>query len=125
MTRLFENLKVGDMVFVVDQKRQYAEVRASYEKVVRVGRKLGYIERGHRETPFRLDNGISHHSESNTRVNNQGFDVFPDEATYVSKITAEKEHQRLKDRLFFHGRLTYLSPEAVEKIHEILDSEEA
>lgn len=122
---MLKNIKVGDTVFVVYQKSRHSQPKEpTLEKVVRVGKKYGYIERHGREAPFYLDSGISYHKESNERVNGYGFDVYASEEDYRKEKHEADEFNRLQSRLISDSwrRLVDLPPDAVQKIHAILDA---
>lgn len=124
---MFEDLKVGDQVFVVPQSRRYGSREGRYMKVTKIGRLYGYLEGGSVDESFFLSSGISHHKEANARVNGFGFDVYRSEQDYLSKTEAASELDRLEKRLLAqHGfrQLTHLPAEVVSKIHAILDEHE-
>ena len=122
--RTYKDLKVGDEVFVVQQKSRYnTEERTSVEKVARVGRKYNYIMRGFQELPFCRNTGQSvHNPDHNTRANGQGFDVYLCEPTYRQLQYDAAQKRKLDKRIV--GRwngLVSLPPDIVNKINTLLD----
>lgn len=120
------DLKVGDEVFVVNQKRRHGDVRSTTNaKIVRVGRKYAYIKPyGHAELPFCRESGCSVHTDdSNARVNGFGFDVYRSQADYEAEELAAAEFLRLQARICspFNG-LRKLPPGIVFDIHAVLDA---
>lgn len=128
---MFEGLCVGDAVFVVPllpkifpQKRGPRSF-AGLQRVVKMGRKYGYIQGDSEPTPFRLDNGESPDG-NNTRSNGYGFDVYPSEAAYLECKEERAQKARLKKRLEDGWRgidLEGIRHHAVMNIHAILDAE--
>lgn len=116
---MFENLKPGDTVFVVNGSRRVLQPGGN-KMVSRVGRKYGYIGE---EEPFSLSTGQSFHGPDtfNTRANGYGFDVYPSEDDYRRQQHERAEFERLKNRLTNFGRFVDLPPDAVAAIHEVLD----
>jgi hypothetical protein len=125
-----KRLKVGDVVFVVYQRTRYdtrnaTPPRQESQEVVRVGRKFGYVKRYGREEPFELDTGRSSHKESNVRTNGQGFDVYETQQEYERIEHERSEYQRLEVRIRKNSwSIVELPPDAVEKIHAVLDEVE-
>ncbi len=120
------DLKAGDRVFVVWQRRRgQAEERAGIETVVRVGRKYAYIKEYSQEAAFCRKTGCSvHDRDSNARANGYGFDVYLREEDYRKEQFDAKEKQRLEKRIVgSFGRLVNLRPEIVDKFNDILDGE--
>lgn len=124
-TKTFRNLKVGDTVFVVHQRRRgQTEERSEHMQVIRIGRKYAYVEKHNREEVFCLDTGNSVHKDDTTRANGYGFDVYLCEDDYRTMQRDSTEFSRLQNRLLHpvHSyRIIDLSPMIVTAIHEILD----
>ena len=120
-------LEPGDSVFVVYQKQRHkSELRTETAVVTKVGRKYASIGEGWNEKKFDLETGASvHKPDSNARTNGFGFDVYMTEADYQAKVHVDSEFARLQERMLMRpmARLNKLSPEVVQKIHAILDSE--
>ena len=119
-----KDIKVGDSVFVVYQRRRHstADPRTGIKTVVRVGRKYAYIERYHQEVPFSLQNGYSVHKDCNARNNRYGFDVYASEEEYRLKQHDAAEKDRLMKRIVGPwGKLIELPPDAVNELNAILD----
>ena len=122
-----KHLKAGDQVYLVEQASRSRSSTACYVKVVKVGRKYGYILRHGREVPFDLLTGQSVHNDSNARWNGQGFDVWPCKESYDEHIAKLEERQRLSVRIAFLSRnqykpkLDHASPELVADLHAVLD----
>jgi hypothetical protein len=125
LQRLVSPLRVGDHVFVVDQRgRSGGEPNARYLPVTRVGRKYGFVQRfGSREEAFYLFDGRSACEKQNERANGWGFDVYVSEQHWKEETTAVAERERLEGRLLTDwGRLTSkLTAAQVDAIHNILD----
>ena len=122
----FKDLKVGDQIFVVWQRRRgQKEERSRVETVVRVGRKYAYIEQYSREAAFCRNTGRSvHDRDSNARANGYGFDVYLREEDYRKEQFNATEKRRLEKRIVgSYGRLVDLRPEIVDKFNDILDAE--
>lgn len=121
---MLRSLKVGDKVFVVHQKGRYStEVRTEWCEITKVGKKYGYITRYSHQIPFNLEDGVSHHKETNERANGQGFDVFLCKEDYDKYMFDNAEYKRLKERLLNRwGKLVELSPDAVAELHKVLDT---
>ena len=120
-----KNIKVGDTVFVVYQKTRHGLPKEpTYEKVVRVGHKFGYIHRYGQDAAFSLDDGVSQHKDTNARANGYGFDVYETEADYLKEKHEDDEFVRLQNRLIADSwrKLIDLPPGAVQQIHAVLDS---
>ena len=122
--KTLRDLKLGDSVFVVHQKRRYASEQKMEMKIItRVGRLYAYID----ADQFFRDTGSSHHGpDSNARANGYGFDVYVSEDAYRQKQHEASEHERLQGRLvdrFF--RLNKLTPKVVAAIHGLLDEWQA
>ena len=117
-------MKAGDTVFVVPQRR-YQE---PYETtIVRVGRKYGYInERGYGSTSrYDIDTGESVHGDCNARINGRGFDVYRTRQEFERVNRERAEFERLGERVVgSRARLIALPPDAVERMHAILDEVE-
>ena len=119
-----KDIKKGDNVFVVSQRRPHSTVepRTGMETVVRVGRKYGYIERYGQEVPFSLETGYSEHKDCNARRNGYGFDVYASEEEYRLKQHNAAEKDRLMKRIVGPwGKLIELPPDAVNEMNAILD----
>jgi hypothetical protein len=121
-----EHLKAGDQVYLIEQAKQSNTAR--YLKVVKVGKKYGYILRHGREVPFDLLTGQSvHNNDSNARRNGQGFDVWPCKESYDEHIAKLEERQRLSTRIAslsrnqYRPKLDHASPELVADLHAALD----
>jgi hypothetical protein len=126
MKRKFENIKVGDLVFVVHQQKRFeTERRSEIKTVLRVGRKFAFITMYGKEHPFCLATGRSvHKPDSNARVNGFGFDVYLDREEYELEDFNYSEKKRLEGRICRRfGSIIDLSPEAVRKIHDVLDAD--
>ena len=130
MTMNFKHIKAGDQVYLVGQARRSGTPH--YTKVIRVGKKYGYILKYKRQEPFDLLpfdllTGQSVHNDSNTRVNGLGFDVWPNKEAYDAHTTDLEERKRLSTRIesLSHGkygpRLAHASPELVADLHAVLD----
>lgn len=127
IVRTLRDLKAGDIVFVVrQQRRRESTVYTSDEKVSRVGRKYGYIQRGYLEEKFDLETGISVHvADCNARANGFGFDVYITEDEYLVKKINDDQKSRLTTRLVTSfGGLVDLPPDVVNEIHGLLDDAE-
>ena len=122
----------GQEVFVVHQRSRYEERhdapnRTELRKIVKVGRKYGYLNARHEPAPFDLETGCSHHpGDWNTRANGHGFDVYESEEAYEFEKLMRMERERLRVRLFPRNALSmiHLPHGAVEAIHKILDEYE-
>jgi len=121
-----KHLKAGDQVYLIEQAKQSNTAR--YVKVVKVGRKYGYILRSGREAPFDLLTGQSvHNNDQNTRRNGYGFDVWPCKESYDEHIAKLEERQRLSIRIAslshnqYRPKLDHASPELVADLHSVLD----
>lgn len=117
------DVKVGDKVFVVHQRRRHSkDARSAFESVIRVGRKYAYLD-GYRERAFDLITGHSvHGKDDNARLNGYGFDVYISDEDYRRKELELSEKARLKRRIVDRwNRLIDLPPDTVSKIHDILD----
>ena len=113
---MFEQLKVGDPVFVVPQSRHR---EAKWETITKVGRKYAYLG----DERFYLTTGVSAHGECNARANKCGFDAYPSEDHYQQSKAEAYEAARLQNRLVeSFGRLRKLPPNVVAQIHKILDN---
>ena len=123
----FSDLKVGDKVFVVRQRRRFCDrPKETFEaEVEKIGRKYGYIKAGFFRGVFYLKNGASYHAaDNNARVNGFGFDVFASEEVYLQEQRRIQEFARLRERLVDrYGRLHRFSPHVVELMHQLLDEE--
>ena len=123
------HLKVGDEVFVVDQRNRYSvsnnrPARTYFATITKVGRKYAYIGVHGRDLPFHRADGTSHHKEWNSRANGFGFDVYDCEASYVKKQAVDQEFARLQTRLVDRwGKMHPLGDDVVSKIHDLLDAE--
>lgn len=126
-SKTFRDLKVGDEVFVVHQKRrECSEQRMEWLPVTRVGTKFAYVRRWHEDEPFSRKDGASHHSESNVRQNGLGFDVYIREEDYRQVVSEWAERCRLRNRLVVSwGDLVDLSPELVAKLNRVVDEHDA
>lgn len=125
-TGSIHDLKAGDQVFVVRQRGRYSkEEQSGIETVSRVGRKYAYIKRRFEEVAFCRKTGMSvHDRDCNARANGLGFDVYLCEEDYRNKQFNDQERARLEKRILGpFGRLVALSPDVVNKINSILDSE--
>lgn len=122
--KTLKDLKVGDEVFVVQQKSRYqkTEARTSTETISKVGRQYAYFMDGRWEQKFCRETGQSAHKEWNTRANGHGFDVYLNEEDYHRKQFEAEEFKRLEARLVRFSNLRHLPPDAVEQIHNILDA---
>jgi len=122
---MFENLKVGDKVWVQPQEARYSATKeGEYIPVEKLGRKYAYLAKGFGDKAFCLKTGHSHHpSFENARANGCGFDVYPTQEDYFNAIHAKDESKRLWKRLEKrHWRLIVdLPPQAVSEIHAVLD----
>ena len=124
------HIKAGDTVFVVYQQTRWQQKEnnqrhTEYAKVLRKGRKYGYIEQHGNDAPFHLDAGHSHHRDSNARANGYGFDVYPSEAAWLAEVHYQEEHARLNERLNDRwGLRKDLCPSVITTIHQILDEAE-
>jgi hypothetical protein len=122
MPNSIKDLKAGDTIFVVQQRRRGdKEDRTSTEVVTRVGTKYAYYEQYNREQPFHRTNGESAHKEWNERVNGFGFDVYLCEEEWRAKVHENEQYALLKKRLMGNWGLKPLPYEAVKRIHEVLD----
>lgn len=117
------DIKVGDKVFVVHQRRRHSkDERSEFESVIRVGRKYGYLG-GYRERAFDLSTGHSvHGKDDNARANGYGFDVYINDEDYRRKELELDEKARLNRRISDRWKgLIDLPPDTVRKIHDVLD----
>ena len=125
-------LKVGDTVFIVPQKRRHCERESGFEGIVSaVGRKYATAKNTSgqwiREFTFHRDSGCSKEDpNSNARVNGYGFDVYSSESDYNIKLHQSQRMASLLNRLDcgYQSKARKLTPEAVEAIHSILDQHE-
>jgi hypothetical protein len=120
------DLKPGDTVFVVMQKRRHLDRCTRLEPITRMGRKFGYISLWGNDLPFCLKTGQSHHKDSVDRMNGLGFDVYLCEADYKAYAHNEAERERLRKRL--DSAMDYVrgwSPEFIRRLHAALDKEDA
>ena len=118
-------MKAGDMVFVVPQRRNWEPYETT---IVRVGRKYGYINERccGGESPYDLSSGVSVHGDCNARINRHGFDVYRTREEFEIVNHRRWEFERLDSRLVGNrSRLIELPPDAVERMHAILDEVEA
>ncbi len=120
-----KHLKAGDQVYLIEQAKQSNTAR--YVKLVKVGRRYGYILRYGREVPFDLLTGQSVHNDSNARWNGHGFDVWPSKESYDAHIAELEERKRLSVRIAslsrnqYRPKLDHASPELVADLHAALD----
>jgi hypothetical protein len=121
-----KHLKAGDQVYLIEQAKQSNTAR--YFKVVKVGKKYGYILRHGRQAPFDLLTGQSvHNNDQNARWNGQGFDVWPCKESYDAHIAKLEERMRLSTRIAslsrnqYRPKLDHTSPELVADLHAVLD----
>jgi hypothetical protein len=123
----YKHLKAGDQVYLVEQASRSRPSAACYTKVVKVGKKYGYILRHGRQAPFDLLTGQSVHNDPNARWNSQGFDVWPSKESYDEHIAKLEERQRLSTRIAslshnqYRPKLDHASPELVADLHAALD----
>lgn len=114
----FRDLKVGDTVFVVYQKRRGdKECKTETLPVVKVGRKYGYIDRYCRQESFCLNSGKSVYSYFR-------FDVYHSEAEFRQHEHTRTEFRRLAERIvlpYSSRHIVDLPHDAVVAIHKILD----
>ncbi len=121
----YKHLKAGDQVYLIEQAKQSNTAR--YFKVVKVGKKYGYILRYGREARFDLLTGQSVHNDSNARWNGQDFYVWPSKESYDEHIAKLEERQRLFTRIAslshdqYRPMLDHASPELVADLHAVLD----
>jgi len=129
--RSFKSKLVGDKVFVVHQNDRYRSSKGLTPKtetlsICKIGRKYLYLE-GWQNQKFFKDNGVSaHHEDSNARSNGVGFDVYHSEDDYKQEQHEKLELSRLERRMIssrWNRSLTRLSPDTVNEIHKILDTE--
>ena len=124
--RRFENLKAGDVVWVVPIHRRGVEGDGIYCHATKVGRKYGYAERHGREYKFCLATGVSVHGEGegNALVNGRGFDVYRSREQFDEIKHQGVERIRLTLRLGM-SRLDVwrmqLGPACVADLHSVLD----
>jgi hypothetical protein len=125
----FDNLKVGDNVFVAYQNDRYRNskglpIETSYETIVKVGRKFGYIRKYRDDKPFDLYTGRSHHNpDHNVRSNGGGFDVYlnPDEfKQYFEAVENAHKLSAIINKMSFISSLTAAQ---VKKILEVIECE--
>lgn len=119
-------LKVGDSIFVVQQKKRGdTEHQTSHEIVSKVGVKYAFFVDAKWGTEYKFckHTGQSAHSrDSNARSNGYGFDVYLSGDEWLAETHAHDEHRRLSDRICDRwGRLKPLPHEAVVAIHKIID----
>ena len=121
-----KHLKAGDQVYLIEQAKQSNTAR--YVKVVKVGRKYGYILRHGLEEPFDLLTGQSvHNNDQNARWNGHGFDVWPCKESHDEHIAKLEERMRLSTRIAslsrnqYRPKLDHASPELVADLHAVLD----
>jgi len=123
-----KKLKVGDVVFVVDQTKRHSTTppRMRDAQIVRIGKKYGYCDDGIEDKCFGLSSWQSVHGDCNARTNCFGFDVYESRQEY-ERITDEfNEKCRLTKRLMKNSwSIVVLPPDAVAKIHAVLDEVEA
>jgi len=123
------DVKVGDTVFIVKQKkRRFSDQEPGFEAViVKVGRKYATAESGaqwRQEWVFRRDSGCSYHGKDcNERANGYGFDVYHNEEEYTKHCAETAARQQLCRRLdrSFPSEIQRLPHEAIMQITAILD----
>ena len=126
-TKTLSDLKAGDEVFVVEQKRRHqkGEPTTYTATIDRVVRKYAYIKRTWQELAFDRRTGFSlHGKDCNARANGMGFDVYLTESDYLEREHAKAESERLASRLLTRYGLIDLDHAVVEKIHAVLDEAE-
>lgn len=121
----FKNLKVGDAIVLVAQRRNVSKSISLLPTVVKkVGKKYGYVMFHARLHPFCLLTGRSHHPDGNERANFLGFDMYWSQADYDDTVKAEEEKARLHDRILQKTawpRLIDMTPATVQSLHKVLD----
>lgn len=126
-TKTIRDLKVGDTVFVVHQKkRTEKEHRTEERTVIKVGRQYAYLAGGYYDMQFSRETGQSVHlKDCNARNNGYGFDVYLSRGDWEKLVADTDAKQRLQKRLVkSYGTLVDLPPEVVGRIHAILDDAE-
>lgn len=123
--KTIRDLKVGDTVFVVRQRRRGEKEHRTEELTVeKVGRQYAYLDGGYYDVPFCRDTGQSvHKKDCNARSNGYGFDVYLCRGEWEKMFIEKDAKQRLQKRLVkpHWGGLVDLAPEVVDRIHAILD----
>lgn len=122
--KTIRDLKVGDTVFVVHQKKRSEKENRTEEKtVIKVGRQYAYLAGGYYDMQFSRETGHSVHvKDCNARANGYGFDVYLSRWDWEKLVIDTDAKQRLQKRLVkSYGALVDLSPEVVGRIHAILD----
>jgi hypothetical protein len=122
-----KKLKVGDVVFVVDQTKRHSTTppRMRDAQIVRIGKKYGYCDDGIEDKCFGLSSWQSVHGDCNARTNGFGFDVYESRQEYERATHARNEYSRLAARLKRDSySIIELPPDAVQKIHAVLDEVE-
>ena len=128
------DVKVGDRVFVVFQRRRNdrSAPRTETKAVKKVGRKYAYLndERGTWAQRFKRENGESFHGPehgANERANGFGFDVYRSRAEWEQVKAGKAEAKRLTKRLVQAGLLVRtgarVRQEWVRDMHKLLDLE--
>lgn len=122
--KTIRDLKVGDTVFVVHQRRRGdKEFRTAEMQIVKVGNKYAYLQGTWAELSFHRDSGISNHpKDCNARNNGYGFNVYLCREDWEREESHKAEKYRLEKRLISTwNRLRDLPPSVVSSIHSILD----
>lgn len=98
--KTIRELKVGDTIFVVQQRRRCSgDERVSTEVITKVGRKYAYFDFHRREMRFLRNSGESEHGTKwnlSIRANADGFDVYLCEEDYRRRQFAIAEKERLR-----------------------------
>jgi hypothetical protein len=121
------DVKVGDTVFIVEQKRRFSEQKPGFTATItKVGRKYAEAEsnHGYKATwKFDRSSGCSSHTDCNARANGYGFDVYHNEAERVKFVEMWEAKDALLRRLD-HGyavEIRRLPHEAIMQITAILN----
>lgn len=123
------DIKVGDTVFVVLQKRRHSTQDPGFLAIVTsVGRKYATCQQSDsqwkRDFKFDRKTGVSvHPGDHNSRANGFGWDVYRDEPSYQKQLHEWNRLTSLQARLDagYRSCVRDLPSEAVEEIHAILD----
>ena len=119
-----EKPKAGQQVFVVHQvprQRTGKSGESHHAEVLRVGTKHCYLLIHGREQAFDWRTGASVGGVDDARANGFGFDVYDSQADWAKQQRDIHQLRELGERLISHGRLRFMPPECVEKIHAVLD----
>ncbi len=123
------DVKVGDTVWIVPQKRRHSSQDPGFSATVsNVARKYAFAyridDKWMKPYWFHRESGASkEEKDSNARANGFGFDVYHSESEYLKELQAANEKEAFVRRLDrgFSCEIRKLPPEAVREITAIFD----